>query len=225
MCFSMLLLSPFVLSRSLSLPWLCSPARSVRVFCLFSLPPLVSTPTLCLLFLTWLVGQCFSCHQLWRLFFLFVFVVIKLHFSWTRCHQTRLFLLHLGQKDRKTSTLSFLNSTNHELLNSYFKLLLSSSFFDLTLHTPLHVVNRSQKTWARCTVKWSLSTALFTVTPTQATCWSESVRRPKRTRLFCLITACIRWEISISPVQKENAICSNIAVHFSCCWLRPWVKG
>lgn len=54
---------------------------------------------------------------------------------------------------------------------------------------------RSQRTWGRCTVKWSSSTALFTVTRTRETCWSTSVPAARRPRLSCWITASIRWEI------------------------------
>ena len=76
------------------------------------------------------------------------------------------------------------------------------------LNVPLFhfMTHRSQRAWVRCTVRWSSSTALFTVTRIQATCWSESVPRTRRQRLSCLITAFIRWEISRLPRHKENTI-------------------
>lgn len=76
--------------------------------------------------------------------------------------------------------------------------------------------NRFQKTWARCTVKWFSSTALFTVTPTLAMCWFESVKKARRPRSSYSIMAFIRLEILKRHKAHITEKCFNFVVHFSC---------
>lgn len=77
------------------------------------------------------------------------------------------------------------------LLYAYLKVLMILCIYFTFL---LYFSNRSQRTWERCSAKWSLSMALFTATHTQATCWSENALRARRLRSSSLIMACIRWE-------------------------------